>query len=88
MGRRLIAALVAGVSVLESPSALADSGSDGRVGQYYCVVEYAAGIVESGDDKTLAGKVDIPDSDKKFFGSDQADGAGPDRQRTLYRDRK
>lgn len=63
----LAAVLAMGGLVLKSLSALANSDSDGRVGQYFCVLEYAAGIVESGNDKTFAGKVDIPDSDKKFF---------------------
>ncbi len=59
--------LVAGVSAFGSSRAFGDADDEGRIGQYFCVVEYAAGIMASGNDKTVAGKVDIPDTDKQFF---------------------
>ena len=61
------AALIAGVSTFGASIAFADSDDDSRIGQYFCIVEYAVGITVSGNDKTVAGKVDIPDNDKKFF---------------------
>jgi hypothetical protein len=67
MKRRMIAVLVAVVSAFGSSRVFADSDDDSRIGQYFCVVECAVGIMDSSNDKTFAGKVDIPDGDKKFF---------------------
>lgn len=50
-------------------AALAD-WDENSVGQYFCVVEHVAGITFSHDGanaKALSGKVNIPESDMKFF---------------------
>ena len=62
----VIAVLIAGVPVLGPSKAFGGADDRSRVGQYFCVVEYAVGI-NSGKEKTYAGKVELPDKDKKFF---------------------
>src|SRR5438552_250935 len=59
--------LVAFALAFGSSQVFADSDDDNRIGQYYCVVEYAVGIMSPNNGNTYAGKVDIPDDDKKFF---------------------
>lgn len=38
-----------------------------RQGQYFCYVEYAAGLVSEEEQQTYAGQVTVPDNKKKFF---------------------
>jgi hypothetical protein len=62
-----VAVLSASISTLRSSKALGDTDDESRIGQYFCVVDYAVGIMNSNNDKAFAGKVVLPDSERKFF---------------------
>jgi plasmid maintenance system killer protein len=61
-----VAILIAGVPAFGPSKAFGDADDERRIGQYFCVVEYAVGI-NTGKDRTYAGQVELPENDKKFF---------------------
>jgi hypothetical protein len=62
-----VLAIVALLISLSVPVRAPAADDDQRVGQYFCYVENAAGIQKHENQPTFAGKITLPEEDKKFF---------------------
>ena len=58
---------IVAVLMLCTPLRALAADDDQRVGQYFCYVENAAGVMHRKDQPAFAGKINLSDADKKFF---------------------